>query len=128
MEKDDCLLQWFAFTKKQKEVEAILEKELAEKQKLSLKEFYVLYFLNEQEEHKMILQQLQQLVGLSQSAMSRMIGRMESSACCAYIKRCECEKDKRSVYICLTEKGQHKLIKTIETVTSILEEQFSDTK
>ncbi|KAI7248604.1 hypothetical protein KC345_g11841 [Hortaea werneckii] len=62
-------------------VAAALEAKLMEKYELSLKEFYVLLFLSGAPEKKLKLQQLESMVGLSQSAVSRLVSRFEAKGC-----------------------------------------------
>lgn len=120
MAVDDCITRWLNLTQQINNTEVLLEERLAE-EKLTLKEFYVLYFLDKSENKRMRLQNLEQLVGLSQSAMSRMIVRMEQSSCCEYIKRTRCKKDGRGVCITLTEKGSDKLQQVLPKVSNLLQ-------
>ncbi|MBF0714646.1 winged helix DNA-binding protein [Gemella sp. GH3] len=117
---EDCITRWINLTQQISNTEDLLEKRL-EEEKLTLKEFYVLYFLDKSENKRMRLQNLEQLVGLSQSAMSRMIVRMEQSSCCEYIKRTRCKKDGRGVCITLTEKGSVKLQQVLPKVYDLLQ-------
>lgn len=87
-----------------KELEDVLESEHS----LSVKEFYVLYYLSKAPEKKLRLQQLQEVIGLSQSALSRLVGNMEASSCGALEKRV-CTDDRRGTYTSLTDLGEKKL-------------------
>lgn len=89
-------------------VAAVLEARLTENYELSLKEFYVLLFLSEAPEQKLKLQQLESMVGLSQSAVSRLVSRFEAKGCGA-LERKSCEADRRSIYTSLTTSGKTKL-------------------
>ncbi|MGM0216509.1 hypothetical protein IGI42_004105 [Enterococcus sp. AZ109] len=113
--------KWLELRNRQKMIEDNLEKALSENEGLSLNEFYVLFFLNTTDDKSMRLNHLQKHVGLSQSAMSRMIARMENKNC-GVIERHSCDNDKRGIYINLTEKGQEKLVSGQQTVDDVLDE------
>ncbi len=98
-----------------------LETNLQEKHQLSLKEFYLLLFLYEAPDMKLKLQQLESMVGLSQSAVSRLVSRFEAKGCGA-LKRHACDDDRRSIYTSLTQIGQDKLNVAKVTVNEILSE------
>jgi len=114
--------KWLEFSKKQRMIENNLESGLS-KNDLSLNEFYVLYALNLKDDKKLRLQDLQKHVGLSQSAMSRLVTRLESKDFGA-IERSICKNDKRGIYIHLTIKGEIILADTSKVVTNILKEDF----
>lgn len=104
-------------------VAAVLEAKLTENYELSLKEFYVLLFLSEAPEQKLKLQQLESMVGLSQSAVSRLVSRFEAKGCGA-LERKSCEADRRSIYTSLTAIGQDKVDRAKQTVNEVLQEAF----
>lgn len=114
--------KWLEFSKKQRMIESNLESGLA-KSDLSLNEFYVLYALNFEDDKKLRLQDLQKHVGLSQSAMSRLVTRLESKDFGA-IERSICKNDKRGIYIHLTTTGENILSDASKIVTRILKETF----
>lgn len=90
---------------------------------MSLNEFYVLLFLSEAPEKKLRLQQLQSMVGLSQSAMSRLVSRFEEKGCGA-LERKICDDDRRGVYTSLTPIGEDKLSKASAAVNLVLEREL----
>lgn len=98
------MMNWLALTKRYQKIETDLVQCLADSP-YTLKDFYVLYFLGQAVDHKLRLSDLQVGVGLSQSAMSRLIQRLEASGCGA-IQRTACAQDKRGVYIQLTSIGE----------------------
>lgn len=102
-----------------------LEAKLQEKHQLSLKEFYLLLFLSEAPEMKLKLQQLESMVGLSQSAVSRLVSRFEAKGCGA-LKRHACDDDRRSIYTSLTQIGQDKLEGAQGTFNEILLEALPE--
>ncbi|AIQ11038.1 MarR family transcriptional regulator [Paenibacillus durus] len=110
---------WLALTHIQSNTAGKLEQALQERHRMSLKEFYLLLFLSEAPGKKLRLQQLESMVGLSQSAMSRLVSRFEAKGCGA-LKRHICEEDRRSVYTSLTSIGQEKVDRAYTTVQSVL--------
>ncbi|KQN97150.1 MarR family transcriptional regulator [Paenibacillus algorifonticola] len=118
---DNKLLDnWLSFSDIQAKINNKLESALEEKYSLSLKEFYVLYFLSQTSDKQLRLQQLQDMVGLSQSAISRLVVRMEAKNCGA-LQRHVCEDDRRGVYTCLTELGESKLQRALLTFNEIIQ-------
>ena len=101
------LEKWFDFNRRQVELEAILEETIAEqsKQTLTLKEFYLLHFLNQAEGKSLRQIDLPDKLHLSPSAVSRMVARLEAKNCGLLSRRC-CDQDKRASFICLTSEGQ----------------------
>ncbi|CZQ85704.1 helix turn helix multiple antibiotic resistance protein [Trichococcus palustris] len=113
--------RWIEFTRMQRSTAEVLENKLLESSKLTLNEYYVLYFLNKAKNKKMRLNDLQIEIGLSQSAMSRMISRMEDKNC-GVIERHICSDDKRGVYISLTQSGINMLEKGQIIVDDVLQD------
>ncbi|MGO0061611.1 MarR family winged helix-turn-helix transcriptional regulator [Brevibacillus fluminis] len=117
----DLINSWFSLTNIQISVANQLEQALQEQHGLALKEFYMLLFLSQAPEKKLKLQQLESMVGLSQSAMSRLVARFEHRGCGA-LRRYACEEDRRSVYTALTDIGQVKIDNAYSTFTTVLAE------
>ncbi len=111
---------WLSLNKLQTNINDKLEHALQENYSLSLNEFLVLYFLSQTEEKKLRLQQLQEMVGLSQSALSRLVARMEAKSCGA-LQRHICEDDRRGIYTSMTDFGEKKFDKALETFNQVLE-------
>ncbi|MHA7966466.1 MarR family winged helix-turn-helix transcriptional regulator [Paenibacillus sp. CAU 1782] len=122
---DERLTRWLSLSHIQSRINDELERALQEKYGLSLKEFYVLHFISQTEEKKLRLQQLQEMVDLSQSAVSRLVGRMEAKNCGA-LQRHVCEDDRRGIYTCITEYGEEKLQKALQTFNEVLQSALSD--
>ena len=101
------LEKWFDFNRRQVELEALLEQTIAEQsdQTLTLKEFYLLHFLNQAQEKSLRQIDLPDKLHLSPSAVSRMVARLEEKNCGLLSRRC-CDQDKRASFICLTSEGQ----------------------
>ncbi|OOC62045.1 MarR family winged helix-turn-helix transcriptional regulator [Paenibacillus ihbetae] len=122
--KHDLITSWLSLTQNQAMITNELEQTLQQQHDLSLNEFYVLLFLFEAPEKKLRLQQLQAMVGLSQSAISRLVSRFEAKGCGA-MQRAICENDRRGIYTSLTSIGEDKLQRARSTVLKVLEQQFS---
>ena len=101
------LEKWFDFNRRQVELEALLDQTIAEQsdQNLTLKEFYLLHFLNQAQEKSLRQIDLPDKLHLSPSAVSRMVARLEAKNCALLSRRC-CDQDKRASFICLTKEGQ----------------------
>ncbi|WP_338786385.1 MarR family winged helix-turn-helix transcriptional regulator [Metabacillus sp. FJAT-53654] len=123
-QKNQLISSWLSFTHVQMKVTDELESILQQNHQLSLKEFYVLLFLSETPEKKLKLQQLQSMVGLSQSAMSRLVSRFEAKGCGA-LKRHICVDDRRAIYTSLTNEGEEQLKKALGTINETLANAFS---
>ena len=120
------LEKWFDFNRRQVEIEAILEETIAEQseQTLTLKEFYLLHFLNQAQEKSLRQIDLPDKLHLSPSAVSRMVARLEAKNCALLSRRC-CDQDKRASFICLTKEGQTTLAYLQKAVEESLETKAS---
>lgn len=120
------LEKWFDFNRRQVELEALLEQTIAEQsdQSLTLKEFYLLHFLNQAQEKSLRQSDLPDKLHLSPSAVSRMVARLEAKNCALLSRRC-CDQDKRASFICLTKEGQTTLAYLQKAVEESLETKAS---
>ena len=120
------LEKWFDFNLRQVELEALLEQTIAEQsdQNLTLKEFYLLHFLNQAQEKSLRQIDLPDKLHLSPSAVSRMVARLEAKNCALLSRRC-CDQDKRASFICLTKEGQTTLAYLQKAVEESLETKAS---
>ncbi|AIQ70044.1 MarR family transcriptional regulator [Paenibacillus graminis] len=117
------ITSWLSLTHIQMKVAGELEAKLQENFGWSLNEFYLMFFLSEAPEKKLRLQQLEAMVGLSQSAVSRLVSRFEAKGCGA-LQRTVCDDDRRSIYTSLTPLGQEKVDRAQVTVNEVLHEAF----
>ncbi|WP_226526974.1 MarR family winged helix-turn-helix transcriptional regulator [Metabacillus niabensis] len=124
-ETNQLISDWMSLANIQIRVEQELESILQEAHQLTLKEFYVLLFLSQAPNKKLKLQQLQNMVGLSQSAMSRLVSRFEAKGC-GTLRRHVCVEDRRAIFTALTESGEKKLEEAIKTVHQTLQHSFAD--
>lgn len=123
-QEKELLDNWLSITNIQMNITNELENAMQKNHNLSLKEFYVLYFLSQTSEKKLRLQQLQELVGLSQSAMSRLVTRLEAKSC-GDLERHICEDDRRGIYTRLTVLGEEKLQRALNTFQNVLNSFFA---
>ena len=80
-----------------------LERVLQDEHGLGVSEFEVLERLAEPDKDQHRMQELSDSVHLSQSALSRLIGRLESEG---LVSRAICSEDRRGIYACLTPQGR----------------------
>ncbi|CAH0290523.1 hypothetical protein SRABI96_04249 [Peribacillus sp. Bi96] len=125
MSSEQTLLNtWLSFTRIHAELANELDRMLQTRHQTALNEFYVLLFLSETPEKKLRLLELQQLVGLSQSAMSRLSVRMENKSC-GVIQRLGYEDDRRGVCATITDLGEIRLQEILATVNETLEKSLN---
>ena len=120
--KEPIISQWIDYAKKQSMIEGHLETLLKKKSQLSLSEYYALYQLNQHGRH-MRISDLQTHLCLSQSALSRLIKRLEDKHP-MLTKRTICTDDKRGVYVTLTDEGAKELLAVQEEVEMLLQKEF----
>jgi DNA-binding MarR family transcriptional regulator len=108
---------WRALAARHAAVSAALERELGERHGLGVTEFEVLERLAEDEEHQFRAQELAEAVHLSQSALSRLIGRLEQHG---LVERSLCDLDRRGIYVCLTEAGRRRHAEALPTQRAVL--------
>ncbi len=123
----EFLNNWLEVTSIKDKISNELESALKRNNDISLKEFYVMYYLSQESDRKLRLQQLQELIGLSQSAMSRLVGRLEAKTCGA-LERTTCEDDKRGIYTSLTSLGEQKFERALNTFNTVIKDMDIDEK
>lgn len=121
----DFMDYWLAIESIENKVKKELENVLHAEYDLSLKELYVLYHLSKATNKELRLQQLQEMIGLSQSALSRLVGNMEAKSCGALEKHI-CVDDRRGTYTRITDLGEEKLQKGLVAFREILRSHISD--
>ena len=113
----ELVSQWRALAASHAAVSAALEHDLGEQHGLGVTEFEVLERLAENPEHLFRVQELAESVHLSQSALSRLIGRLEQHG---LVQRSLCDNDRRGIYVCLTEDGQRRYAEALPTQRAVL--------
>ena len=94
-----------------------LERELTRRHGLTVSEFEVLQRLAEAPQEHSRMQELADSVHLSQSALSRLIGRLETDG---LVTRSLCDVDRRGIYACLTPSGRTLLSEAEPTQAEVL--------
>ena len=82
-----------------------LERALADEHQLGVSEFEVLERLATAGKDECRMLELADSVHLSQSALSRVIGRLESEG---LVSRAICSEDRRGIYACITDSGRER--------------------
>ena len=85
---------------------------------VTVNEFYVLHFLEQNAGHDLRVSDLSQKLDLSLSATSRMLVRFEQT--CNVITRNQGQEDKRSVRINLTAEGENVLSEAKQRIDAVL--------
>jgi DNA-binding MarR family transcriptional regulator len=80
-----------------------LERSLQTEHGISATEYDVLEHLAVAEKDQRRMQELSDAVNLSQSALSRLVGRLESEG---LVYRTICSEDRRGIFTCLTDEGR----------------------
>lgn len=123
--RDDTQLvkQWRALLDCHARTTGALEKVLQERHQLGVSEFEVLERLAacDREMHRM--QGLADAVHLSQSALSRLIGRLEHDG---LVNRSMCSDDRRGIFACLTPAGRERYEAALPTQRQVLAELLQD--
>jgi len=108
---------WRALAASHAVVSCALDRELGERHGLGVSDFEVLERLAESENHKFRVQELASAVHLSQSALSRLIGRLEQHG---LVERCLCDLDRRGIYVTLTDEGRRRHAEAVPTHRAVL--------
>jgi DNA-binding MarR family transcriptional regulator len=104
MEKQrDLVESWRRLAAEHAAVVDSLERELQKRHGLTVTEFEVLQRLAEAPKEHRRMQELADAVHLSQSALSRLVGRLEADG---LVTRSLCDLDRRGIYACLTPAGR----------------------
>jgi DNA-binding MarR family transcriptional regulator len=96
---------WRELLNRHARVTGALERALQEEHGLGVSEFEVLerLALPDKDQHRM--QELADSVHLSQSALSRLIGRLEDEG---LVSRAICSTDRRGIFACITDAGRER--------------------
>lgn len=94
---------WSETLRRHARVSCALERELQVRHGLGVSEFEVLEWLAVHGKDDCRMQELSEGVHLSQSALSRLVGRLEADG---LVHRKTCQADRRGIYACITEEGR----------------------
>jgi DNA-binding MarR family transcriptional regulator len=114
---DRLVIAWRELAAAHAAVSDALERELQDGHGLTVSEFEVLQRLAEAAEQHSRMQDLADSVHLSQSALSRLIGRLETDG---LVNRTLCADDRRGIYACLTADGRRLLEQAEPTQARVL--------
>jgi DNA-binding MarR family transcriptional regulator len=114
---DPVVAAWRAISASHAAASAALEHELGARHGLGVSEFEVLERLAESKERKFRAQELADAVHLSQSALSRLISRLERHG---LVERDLCDVDRRGIYVRLTEAGGRRHAEAAPTHRAVL--------
>ena len=97
---------WSETLRRHARVSCALERELQAAHGLGVSEFEVLEWLAVHGKDSCRMQELSEGVHLSQSALSRLVGRLEADG---LVHRKLCQADRRGIYACITDEGRDRL-------------------
>ncbi|MFC5826615.1 MarR family winged helix-turn-helix transcriptional regulator [Nonomuraea insulae] len=113
---------WHYVLAKHAKAMCALERELGERHGLGPSEFEVLDRIVHHD-RKLRIQELCDEVHLSQSALSRVVARLEKSS---LVTRGVCDADRRGVFVHITDEGRTRHAQALPTQRRVLGEVFSD--
>jgi DNA-binding MarR family transcriptional regulator len=99
-----------------------LERALEHEHGLGVSEYEVLERLASSDERSSRMQDLAEAVHLSQSALSRVVGRLEADG---LVRRKMCAQDRRGIFACLTDAGRARYEAARPTHRAVLAETLS---
>lgn len=122
MSVDPTVDRWRSILAAHAEITSALERELQARHALSVSEFEVLERLVEDECRKRRIQELADAVHLSQSATTRVVGRLEKDG---LVGRNMCTVDRRGVFACITDAGRERYAEARPTQRRVLDEHLA---
>jgi DNA-binding MarR family transcriptional regulator len=114
---DELVEQWRGLMARHAAVSCALGQELGERHGIGVHEFEVLEHLTAAEHGKARIQELSEAVSLSQSALSRLVARLEHEG---LVERCMCDLDRRGIYAVLTDAGRARHEQALPTQRAVL--------
>ncbi|MBO9531489.1 MAG: MarR family transcriptional regulator [Solirubrobacteraceae bacterium] len=115
--------EWRDLMARHARVNAALERDLQRRHQLTVTEFEALSRLVENSEDGCRLQVLVDEIHMSQSALSRLIGRLHDEG---LVERRTCADDRRGIYACITDAGRERLAAAQVTQAEVLEKTLRD--
>ena len=116
-DRDQLLDRWGELEAQHARVREALEQALQRDHRLSLSEYEVLRRLSDAPEGHRRIQELADEIHLSQSALSRLVQRLEDDG---YVSRAVCDFDRRGVFACVTDEGRKAQAEAHPTHMSVL--------
>jgi|1185.fasta_scaffold1535072_1 DNA-binding MarR family transcriptional regulator len=121
-EDTKLLDEWRELLERHARVNCALEHALEQEHGLGVSEFEVLDELATSKKDTHRIQELADAVHLSQSALSRVVARLEDQG---LVTRSMCTEDRRGIYACLTDAGKKRHAKARPTHRQVLQENLS---
>jgi DNA-binding MarR family transcriptional regulator len=121
-EDTKLLDEWRELLERHARVNCALEHALEEEHGLGVSEFEVLDQLAGSDKATHRIQELADAVHLSQSALSRVVARLEAQG---LVTRSMCTEDRRGIYACLTDSGKKCHAKARPTHRQVLQDNLS---
>jgi DNA-binding MarR family transcriptional regulator len=118
-DRDQLLDRWSELENQHARVREALERALQREHRISLTEYEVLRRLAESPEGHRRIQELAEEIHLSQSALSRLVQRLEDDG---YVQRAVCDFDRRGVFACVTHAGRKAQAEAHPTHVAVLAE------
>ncbi|CDQ41305.1 MULTISPECIES: MarR family winged helix-turn-helix transcriptional regulator [Virgibacillus] len=126
MNNNELFNAWINLTKYHDRILKSMDYTLQDQFQLGIKEFYLMYYLVQSEQKKMRLSDLVSKVGLSHSALSRLVTRLEQHRGESLVERQTDAIDKRSVDIFLMKKGEELFNEMQMVINNSLRSQMSE--
>jgi DNA-binding MarR family transcriptional regulator len=123
-QRDQLLDRWNELEAEHARVREALEHRLQREHRLSLTEYEVLRRLSDAPQGHRRIQELAEEIHLSQSALSRLVQRLEDDG---FVCRNVCDHDRRGVYACVTDAGRKAQAEAHPTHVSVLAETMGGT-
>ena len=108
---------WSETLRRHARVSCALERELQTRHGLGVSEFEVLEWLAQHGKEDCRMQELSEGVHLSQSALSRLVGRLEADG---LVRRKMCQADRRGIYASITAEGRARYEEARPTQRAVL--------
>ena len=111
--------QWRTLLERHARTTSALERRLQQDHALGVSEYEVLERLASPDKDQRRMQELAEAVHLSQSALSRVVGRLEADG---LVVRGMCTDDRRGIYACLTDAGRSRYEAAKPTHRAVLDD------
>ena len=121
---DDLAQQWRGLMARHAAISCALGAALTHSHGIGVHEFEVLEQLATSEHGRRRIQELAEAVALSQSALSRLVARLEKEG---LVQRCMCELDRRGIYANLTDEGRARYEQALPTQREVLARELAAT-
>lgn len=121
---DDLAQQWRGLMARHAAISCALGAALNHSHGIGVHEFEVLEHLATSEHGQRRIQELADAVALSQSALSRLVARLEKEG---LVQRCMCELDRRGIYASLTDAGRARYEQALPTQREVLARELAAT-